>query len=126
MGFSKMKAVIFFGHGARDIRWREPFDRLVHLWTSQSPDIHAKVAFLELMAPSLPEAIAEYSAMGLVDVVVIPVFFGQGGHLRKDLPVILENCRTQFPEIKLSTSPAVGESDEVLQSIIHFTKAQTL
>jgi sirohydrochlorin cobaltochelatase len=119
-----MKAVIFFGHGARDIRWREPFDRLVHLWTSQYPDTHAKVAFLELMSPSLPEAIAEYAAVGLEDVVIIPVFFGQGGHLRKDLPVILENCRAQFPEINLSTSSAVGESDEVLQSIIHFTMAQ--
>jgi len=121
-----MKTVIFFGHGARDIRWREPFDRLVELWTSQYPDTHAKVAFLELMSPSLPEAIAEYAAMGLVDVVIIPVFFGQGGHLRKDLPVILENCRTQFPEINLSTSSAVGESDEVLQSIIHFTMAQII
>ena len=119
-----MKAIIFFGHGARDIRWREPFDRLVHLWASQHPDVLAKVAFLELMSPSLPEAIAEYAAMGLGDVVVIPVFFGQGGHLRKDLPVILGQCREQFPEINLSTSPAVGESDEVLQSIIHFTMAQ--
>jgi len=119
-----MKAVIFFGHGARDIRWREPFDRLVYLWTSQYPNTQAKVAFLELMSPSLQEAIAEYAALGIEDVVVIPVFFGQGGHLRKDLPVILENCRAQFPEINLSTSSAVGESDEVLQSIIHFTMAQ--
>ncbi len=121
-----MKAVIFFGHGARDIRWREPFDRLIHLWTSQHPDIHASVAFLELMSPSLPESIAEYAAKGLVDVVVIPIFFGQGGHLRKDLPIILDQCREQFPAINLSTAPPVGESDEVLQSIMHFTMAQIL
>ena len=27
-----MKAIILFGHGARDARWREPFDRLATLW----------------------------------------------------------------------------------------------
>jgi sirohydrochlorin cobaltochelatase len=31
-----MKAIIFFGHGARDLRWREPFDRLAALWQVQN------------------------------------------------------------------------------------------
>jgi sirohydrochlorin cobaltochelatase len=116
-----MKAIIFFGHGARDVRWREPFDRLVDLWSKQSPEVPAQVAFLELMTPSLSEAVAELSHSGMNDITVIPVFFGQGGHLRKDLPVLLENCRQQFPKVKLSTSSAVGESDQVLQSIIQFS-----
>ena len=33
-----MKAIIFFGHGARDLRWREPFDRLAALWQAQNPN----------------------------------------------------------------------------------------
>jgi len=117
-----MKAVIFFGHGARDIRWREPFDRLVQIWQEKHPDCLAKVAFLELMTPSLPECVDSFVKEGVTDVCVIPVFFGQGGHLRKDLPVILDECRTKFPQINLSTSPAVGESESVLQSIIQFAK----
>ena len=117
-----MKAIIFFGHGARDIRWREPFDRLVQIWQENYPDCLAKVAFLELMTPSLQECVASFVQQGVTDISVIPVFFGQGGHLRKDLPVILEDCRQQFPHIKLSTSPAVGESEAVLQSIVQFAK----
>ena len=116
-----MKAIIFFGHGARDVRWREPFDRLVDLWSKQSPEVPAKVAFLELMTPSLSDTVADLSLSGMNDIIVIPVFFGQGGHLRKDLPVLLENCRQQFPKVNLSTSSAVGESDQVLQSIIQFS-----
>lgn len=121
-----MKAIIFFGHGARDVRWREPFDRLVDLWSKQSPEIPAKVAFLELMTPSLSDAVANLSLSGMNDIIVIPVFFGQGGHLRKDLPVLLENCRLQFPQVNLSTSSAVGESVQVLQSIIQFSMNQVL
>ena len=119
-----MKAVIFFGHGARDTRWREPFDRLVEIWRTNYPEHTASLAFLELMTPSLPECVGNFAEQGITDICVIPVFFGQGGHLRKDLPLILEECRQQFPQIKLSTSPAVGESEAVLQSIIQFAQGQ--
>ena len=42
----KMKAIILFGHGARDSRWREPFDRLAHLWRQQHPGTPVELAFL--------------------------------------------------------------------------------
>ena len=115
-----MKAIILFGHGARDSRWREPFDRLAALWRTQYPDTPVELAFLEMMQPSLEEAIAELSAKGATNLTVVPVFFGQGGHLRNDFPVLLEECRGKFPNVSLSTTPAVGEDLAVLQAIIDF------
>ena len=115
-----MKALILFGHGARDIRWREPFDRLASLWATQHPQVRVELAFLELMQPSLEEAISVLAEAGVTEVVVVPVFFGQGGHLRNDFPVLMSACREQFSGIKLSTTPAVGEDDAVLQAIIDF------
>mgnify|MGYP006276473401 FL=1 len=115
-----MKAVIFFAHGARDIRWREPFDRLICLWKTQQPQILVRLAFLEMMEPSLIAAIADLKIHEVDDITIVPVFFGQGGHLRNDYPVLLQECRSQFPEINLKTTPAVGESDGVLQAIIDF------
>ena len=115
-----MKAIILFGHGARDIRWREPFDRLAALWQAQHPGIPVELAFLEMMQPSLEEAVAELSAKGASSLTVVPVFFGQGGHLRNDFPVLLEQCRGKFPNVTLSATPAVGEDLAVLQAIIDF------
>lgn len=113
-----MKAIILFGHGARDARWREPFDRLASLWQEQHVDIPARLAFLELMEPSLKEAVSSLVASGASDITVVPVFFGQGGHLRNDLPVLLDVCREAFPQITLSATPAVGEELVVLQAIV--------
>ena len=113
-----MKAIILFGHGARDSRWREPFDRLAALWRDQHPGTPVELAFLEMMQPSLEEAVAGLSAKGATDLVVVPVFFGQGGHLRNDFPVLLEECRGKFPDIRLSATPAVGEDLAVLQAIV--------
>jgi sirohydrochlorin cobaltochelatase len=115
-----MKAIILFGHGARDARWREPFDRLASLWQSQHPTVLVELAFLEIMQPSLEGAITSLSQSGATEIVVVPVFFGQGGHLRNDFPALLECSRKQFPLMKISTTPAVGESEAVLQAIVDF------
>jgi sirohydrochlorin cobaltochelatase len=121
-----MKAVIFFGHGARDTRWKEPFDRLITLWKEKFPNTIATLAFLEMMSPTLPDCIGSLQEQGIREIKIIPVFFGQGGHLRKDFPVILEECCRLYPHVQLSTSSAVGESDEVLLSIIDFTAQSIL
>jgi sirohydrochlorin cobaltochelatase len=115
-----MKAIILFGHGARDARWREPFDRLAALWREQYVGTPVELAFLEMMQPSLEEAVAALSDKGATDLTVVPVFFGQGGHLRNDFPVLLEECRGKFPSIQLSSTPAVGEDLAVLQAIVDF------
>ena len=117
-----MKAIVFFGHGARDIRWREPFDRLLELWKLAHPNTPAKLAFLEFMAPSLKDCIAQLHADGILEATIVPVFFGQGGHLRNDFPVLLQDCQEAFPEMRLSRSSAVGESDEILHAIIGFAQ----
>ena len=116
----KMKAIILFCHGARDIRWREPFDQLVALWRAQHSGTPVELAFLEMMQPSLEDAVNALSAQGASQITVVPVFFGQGGHLRNDFPVLLDACRARFPAVQLSATPAVGKDLAVLQAIVDF------
>jgi sirohydrochlorin cobaltochelatase len=115
-----MKAIILFGHGARDIRWREPFDRLASIWREQLSATPVELAFLEMMQPSLEEAVTSLVAKGATEITVVPVFFGQGGHLRNDFPVMLEDCQKKFPATSLSATQAVGEDLAVLQAIVDF------
>lgn len=116
-----MKAIILFGHGARDARWREPFDRLASLWREQHSGTPVSLAFLEMMQPSLEEAVAALAESGATQITVVPVFFGQGGHLRNDFPLLLSVCQERYPGIALSATPAVGEDLAVLQAIIDFS-----
>ena len=115
-----MKAIILFGHGARDVRWREPFDRLASLWREQHSSTPVELAFLEMMQPILEEAVASLVSQGALQITIVPVFFGQGGHLRNDFPVLLAACQEKFPGITLGATPAVGEDLAVLQAIVDF------
>lgn len=111
------RALVLFAHGARDARWREPFDRLHAKLTALLPDCAVRLAFLELMEPSLPVALAELAGTGMDEVTVVPVFFGQGGHLRRDLPALIEQCRGQYPGMRIGCATAVGEAESVLDAI---------
>lgn len=120
-----MHGIVLFGHGARDVRWREPFERLaVKLRGAASESGPVVLAFLELMEPDLPTAVADLVAQGCEVVTVVPVFFGQGGHVRKDVPLIIEQCRALHPSVLIKCAVAVGEDEAVLDAVAEYCLRQ--
>jgi sirohydrochlorin cobaltochelatase len=117
------RALILFGHGARDPRWAAPFQRLQEILQAQLPDVTVALAFLELMTPSLPVLTEQLMQAGCRDVTVVPVFFGQGGHVLRDLPAMTEQLRNAHPGLALKVAPAVGEDAEVLNAIARYCAA---
>jgi sirohydrochlorin cobaltochelatase len=113
--------IVLFGHGARDPRWKEPFERLAAKLRAARGDQPVVLAFLELMTPDLPAAVASLvDDDGCDSVTVVPVFFGQGGHVRRDLPEIVERCRDSHPGVAVSVATAVGEDDAVLDAVAEY------
>lgn len=117
MNESNKRALILFAHGARDARWAEPFKRLQQLVQAQGAATTVVLAFLELMSPRLPEVVAELAVDEIEEVTIVPVFFGQGGHVLRDLPVIVDTLRTDYPSMRFKIANAVGEDPHVLQAI---------
>lgn len=113
--------IVLFGHGARDARWAEPFERLAaRLRAARGADAPVSLAFLELMTPSLDTAIATQIAAGCSRITEVPVFFGQGGHIRRDLPQLIDACRAAHPGVEIRCATAVGEDDGVLDAIARY------
>ncbi|MCS0591595.1 sirohydrochlorin chelatase [Massilia norwichensis] len=117
------RALILFAHGARAASWAEPFQRLRDLTAQQRPDLAVSLAFLELMTPSLPDEAAALVARGVREIVVVPIFLGQGGHLLRDLPRLLDELRAAHPTVAMSTVPAVGEDPAVLAAMAAYCTA---
>jgi sirohydrochlorin cobaltochelatase len=109
------RGLILFAHGARDPRWREPFDRL-HTIVQVRHDAPVVLAFLELMTPDLAAAAYELARGGVTDAVVVPVFLGTGGHLRKDLPGLVAAAQA-VSGVRLEVVGAAGEDGQVLDTI---------
>jgi sirohydrochlorin cobaltochelatase len=114
--------VILFAHGSRDPRWAEPFERLRDKLSAQRPDADVRLAFLELMTPSLADAVADMTSQGTSDITLVPVFLGQGGHVRRDLPALADACRVAHPGLELRVSAAIGEDDNVLDALADYCR----
>ncbi|MFZ6819863.1 sirohydrochlorin chelatase [Undibacterium sp. Ji22W] len=111
------KALILFAHGARAASWAQPFQRLQKLTQESLPDIKVELAFLELMQPQLPETVENLLRLGYEDFTVTPIFLGQGGHVLRDLPLMVEELRSRFPQIQIKQVVAAGEDPGVLNAL---------
>ena len=112
-----MPVVILFAHGARDPAWAQPFQALREALRSARPEGRVELAFLELMEPGLPDLVATLADEGVREVVVVPVFLGRGGHLRRDFPILMEAAQARAPGVTLRATPAVGELPAVIAAM---------
>lgn len=115
------QALILFAHGSRDSRWAEPFERVRGLVAPEIGDAMVELAYLELMQPDLATALKRVVDDGAQRVHIVPLFLGQGGHLRRDLPALVDRLRDVFPGIEIHCTPAAGEDVGVLAALAAFS-----
>jgi sirohydrochlorin cobaltochelatase len=108
--------IVLFAHGSRDPQWARPFE-LLAATLSQKTTAVVRIAYLELMAPTLAEAVDALAAEGITAVRVVPVFLGQGGHAKQDLPRLVAATRDRHPGIDISLDPPIGEQRSVIEAI---------
>ncbi|WP_432382836.1 sirohydrochlorin chelatase [Duganella sp. P38] len=111
------RALILFAHGARSASWAGPFERLRDLTRAREPEVRVELAFLELMSPRLPDVVSALIAENISDITVVPVFLGQGGHVLRDLPLMIGELRTVYPQAAIKVVEAAGEDGAVLKAL---------
>jgi sirohydrochlorin cobaltochelatase len=111
------RAIILFAHGARDPAWAQPFEKIKGVLEAKRPGTTVELAFLELMQPGLPDAVAKLAGAGHRLITVAPLFMAQGGHLKNDLPKILDALRADYPQTTITLLPAIGDVDPILEAI---------
>jgi sirohydrochlorin cobaltochelatase len=111
------RGLLLFAHGARDPRWALPFEDVARRVRAADPEVPVALSFLEFMSPGLVEAGATLAAQGCARIEVLPLFLGAGGHVRKDLPALLEQLCEAHPGVQWLLRPAIGEEDSVVEAM---------
>lgn len=117
------QAVVLFAHGARDPEWARPVRRIAAMISGEVPAMPVEVAFLEFMSPGLDEAIDRVVADGAGQVRVVPVFLAEGGHLKRDVPVLIDAARARHPDCLIDLARAVGEDEGVARAMAAYARA---
>jgi sirohydrochlorin cobaltochelatase len=109
--------LLLFAHGARDAHWARPFEHVAAQVQAARPHLPVRLAFLEFMAPDIAAAAAELADAGCTDIHVLPLFLGAGGHVRKDLPPLLDCLRTRHSGVAFTLHPSVGEASTLIAAM---------
>ncbi|HOY34308.1 MAG TPA: CbiX/SirB N-terminal domain-containing protein [Piscinibacter sp.] len=111
------RGLLLFAHGARDPRWALPFEDVAARVRRADASVAVELSFLEFMTPGLVDAGHALATQGCTRVEVVPLFLGAGGHVRKDLPALLETLKSAHPQVQWLLRPAVGEDDGVVAAM---------
>ena len=108
------QGIVLFAHGSRDPEWSRPFDSIAAQVSKKSL---VRVAYLELMRPSLGDAVKSLATAGVKKIRVIPLFLGPGGHIKNDLPRLVLAARADHPQVKITLERPIGEQPRVIAAI---------
>lgn len=117
LGADMKRGIVLFAHGARDPRWAEPFEAVARQVRERDPALEVRLAFLELMTPTLREAGDTLAQAGCVRIDVVPLFLGAGGHVRNDLPVLVDELRAAHPRVQWHLQRPIGEVGSVIDAM---------
>jgi sirohydrochlorin cobaltochelatase len=110
------EGIVLFAHGSRDPEWSRPFERIATSVAGKLPAVSVGLAFLD-NGPSLDEVLAALVAKGAGSIRVVPVFLGQGGHVREDLPRLVKSAASAHPGVNVALEPPIGEQPGVIEAI---------
>jgi sirohydrochlorin cobaltochelatase len=111
------RGLLLFAHGARDSRWALPFEDVAQRVGERAPELPVALCFLEFMTPDLLDGGRRLADAGCQHVDVVPLFLGAGGHVRKDIPDLLDQLALAHPAVRWVLRPAIGEMDAVIEAM---------
>lgn len=112
-----MRGIVLFAHGARDAEWARPFEAIRDRVRAARPEFPIEIAYLEHMSPPLEEAVKSLVREGASSIRVFPLFMAQGGHLKHDLPRMMDAIRAGHPHVPIALDSALGDAPELLDAI---------
>jgi len=108
------EGIVLIAHGSRDPEWSRPFERIAASLGQKLPAVSIGLAYLE-HGVSLDEAVTALFAKGVASIRVVPVFLGQGGHVKDDLPRLV--AQSMRPGLSLTLDQSIGEQSQVIEAI---------
>ncbi|MDH4378291.1 MAG: CbiX/SirB N-terminal domain-containing protein [Vampirovibrionales bacterium] len=119
----RMKRLILLAHGSRDPLWRQPFEALSQRIALSQGASSVALAYMEMAEPTLLTVAAEAVAAGATQLLVLPLFMAAGGHLRHDVPLLMDQIRHNHPAVLVHMLPPIGEHPQVQAAIENIAHA---
>lgn len=116
-------AYVVIVHGSRDPEANEGFEVFLNKFRQAFQDREVYGAFLELVKPSIPEAIEKAIQEGATEVFILPMMFFPGRHVKKDIPAFIQEAKAKHPAVDFHYASPVADHPLMLELLKEKAKA---
>lgn len=112
---ARTDTILLLGHGSRDPAATEEFERFLGFFKKWSGFPRVLPGYLDLSAPSIPEAIDRAAAEGAERIWTYPLFLFPGRHMLNDLPRLLSEAGMRHRRIPIHFGEAMHRHPKLLE-----------
>ncbi len=103
-----MTVLLAVAHGSRDPASQQGVEALLALARSQRPGLRTAAAYVDNASPSIRRALADLTADGVDDVVVLPLLLTPASHSKTDVAASVQAGRRAHPTLRLRYGRPLG------------------
>lgn len=99
--------ILIVGHGSRVRASNEEFERFVTAFSQYSGKDNIRPCYVELAKPDFKDALTEAAGQAH-EVIVLPLFLFAAGHVKNDIPLVIQSVRNQYPQVRIKVARPLG------------------
>ncbi len=108
--------ILLIGHGSRDEAAIAEFGALARRVAARIPDFAIDHAFLEFAKPVIRDGLAALRRRGVQRILAIPGMLFAAGHVKNDVPSVLNTYMAQHPGIEVRYGRDLGIDPRMLRA----------
>lgn len=112
------KAIILMGHGSRMPGADSGMEQVARSIREKHKDFMIETCSMSLLGPRFGEIFEQCVAKGAQKVIVIPYFLHFGAHMQEDIPEILVEKASMFPNVKLIMGKHLGFDEKLTELVV--------
>lgn len=117
-----MKGLVVLAHGSKVEETNDILLRILdEVKAGVSYDL-VEGAYLQLMDPSLEEAVDRLYEKGCKDMVIFPFFLFDGNHIREDIPNEIDKIKEKYTDINVKFLKNIGYDSKLVDIILERVK----
>lgn len=112
------KAVILMGHGSRMPGADSGMEQVARSIREKHKDFMIETCSMSMLGPRFGEIFEQCVARGAEKVIVIPYFLHFGAHMQEDIPEILLEKASMFPNVNLIMGKHLGFDEKLADLVV--------
>lgn len=109
------QAILFVGHGTRNPTGQQQFLSLAGALRAAVAPTPLEVAYIEIQAPLIEEALISLYDSGLKSVALSPALLFAAGHAKRDIPAAIAAAEAKSPGLQVKVAEPLGCHEAILE-----------